>query len=242
MKRKIFAVCLAILIVVSCGMFCGCTESPDKYTLEQHMERISERVEKRYINDDTRNQTYSFITDYKLYPLYDENDKLAYFLIEFEPYGFAFVAMSETTRYFGMYFRTDKFVTSTWFRYRLCIDGIEPEPYQGKQWVAMERNDSVIYNNEENFRYETDENDVLKIYNQSPYNIASVLDRKLYLLELYGGGYVPAIKQNGNYINLISMQEFDYIGDSQYYKQLGEVYIAKNIPYLPFGFIIKQEL
>ena len=75
MKRKIFAVCLAILIVVSCGMFCGCTESPDKYTLEQHMERISERVEKRYINDDTRNQTYSFITDYNLYPLYDENDK-----------------------------------------------------------------------------------------------------------------------------------------------------------------------
>ena len=248
-SKKVIALSLAVLCLgLFCFALCGCTihpiERPEDYTLEEHIARITPRIEKRYVNPETRKQEYDHITGYKLYPLYDNEDKLQYFLIEFEPYGFASVSMRKTTPFIGMYFREDQYINHTWFRYRLCIDGVEPESYEGKQWVEVERNDGLSYYNEENFRYETDDNGEVIRYNHSPYAIAGVLDQKLYMLDLYLHG-VPAIKQDGKFINLVAMDEFVCEGNLQYYKQkyedFGDEYV-KNISYISWGFFIKHRL
>ncbi len=242
-SKKAIALSLAVICLgLFCFALCGCTihpiERPEDYTLEEHIARITPRIEKRYINPETRKQEYSHITGYKLYPLYDNEDKLQYFLIEFEPYGFASVSMRKTTPFIGMYFREEGYMQDSWQRYRVCIDGVEPDPYEGRQWQPMERS----YN--ENFRFEVNDNGEFVKYNHSPYAIAGVLDQKLYMLDLHLHG-VPAIKQNGKFINLVSMDEFVCEGNLQYYKQkyeeFGDKYV-ENIPGIFWGFFIKHRL
>lgn len=236
--KKAIALSLAVICLgLFCFSLCGCflfVESPDDYTLEEHLARIAPRIEKRYINPETRRQEYNHITDYKLYPLYDNEDKLHYFLIEFEPYGFAFVGLRETRGYYkAMYKRDDAYIWHGWYRYRVCIDGVEPEPYEGRQWLPMERS----YNDD--FRFEVNEHGEFVEYKHSPYTVAGVLDRKLYMLDIYNYG-VPAIKQGDKYFNLVSMDEFVCEGDWQYYKKLYNGIAEKAIPALSFGFIIKS--
>ena len=60
------------------------------YTEEQHLARIAERVEKRYFS---KGSDYGY-TDYEVFPLYDENEKFSYALVEFEPQGFVYIKIS----------------------------------------------------------------------------------------------------------------------------------------------------
>lgn len=195
------------------------------------MERISERVEKRYINDDTRNQTYSFITDYNLYPLYDENDKLAYFLIEFEPYGFAFVLLRYNASIFNksMYQVNYYYIKEQWQRYRICKDSMESALYEGIQWQPKEDGKKPFK------RFEVDQNGNFIEYNISPFKVADVTDQKMYFLNVYVG-YIPTVKKDGKYFNLISMEEFDYKDGVEYYKKQDATYLYNNIPMLQVYF------
>lgn len=115
----------------------------------------------------------------------------------------------------------------------MCIDGVEPDPYEGKQWQPI--GDSY----EKNFRCEVNDNGEFVEYNHGPYTAAGVLDRKLYMLDIYNYG-VPAIKQGGKYFNLVSMDEFVCEGDWQYYKKLYNGRAEEAIPALSFGFVIKS--
>ena len=77
------------------------------------------------------------------------------------------------------------------------------------------RSKERIYRNE---RWKTDENGNYIEYTDSHFRMAGIQDEKRYFLRLdwpdeYGshcGGYVPAVKRNGKYINLISMEEMNY--------------------------------
>lgn len=218
-KKIIAAIALVMSVIMCVGILCGCVEDPKRYTLEQHMERISERVEKRYFKEDTT------FTGYKLYPLYNANEELSYFLVEFEPYGFVFVRLNFQANIFypAMYKRYDSYLNESWRRYRVCVDGNEPEQYEGKAW--LKDNDSQF----ENERYETDGEGNFIEYNHSPYAIANVLDQKLYLLDVYKG-YVPAVKYNGKFINLVSIENFEFVNDVAYYKELSYKNKLENIP------------
>ena len=218
-KSRLLCLFLALLLACSClFVFAGCVEYPDKYTLEQHTERISKRVDERYFSDS------SAFTDYTLYPLYNDKDELRYFLVEFEPQGFVFVAISSVNTFIksffavtGMYVRDDTYIEDYWQRYRLSVDGREPLPYNGKEWQNY---DVEPYRG--NKRFEVDDNGEYVKYFHSPYAVANVLGQKLYFLDVYLG-YVPAIKQNGKYVNLISMEEFDYQGRDYYYRDYSKV-------------------
>ena len=114
------------------------------YSEEEHLARVAERVEKRYIEND-----YGF-TSYTLYPLYDQNEQLRYFLIEFEPHWFVFVRLNiEYSQIIGslnnMYSRCE-YIGGNWQRYRIWQDGIvkkedartEEIPYSASRWDSTD--------------------------------------------------------------------------------------------------------
>ncbi len=71
-----------ILISFSFFNLFGCEK---KNLEEKHATRIEKRIQKQYIEESGE------FTSFDLYPLYDENDKLKYFLVEFEPCGFLYI-------------------------------------------------------------------------------------------------------------------------------------------------------
>lgn len=85
MKKITKIIVIGLLIIISSGLFAGCGEDPSRYTVEEHIQRISERIEERYIKD---SEDY---TSFEVYPLYGLNDEVYCFLVEFEPFGFLYV-------------------------------------------------------------------------------------------------------------------------------------------------------
>lgn len=235
-KTKVISVILIVTMLCGIGCFAvGCRNNPDDYTLEEHIERISTLIEDEFINEDSRQDKYSFITDYKLYPLYNNRDELRYFLVEFAPYGFAFILLSvaDGTKYGSMYHYNAVYVNNSWRRYRLCINGKEPDAFNGTLW----NNNNKYYDNR---RFEVDNDGEYIEYNHSPYAVAKVLNAKLYFLDV-NDGFVPAIKENEKYINLVSMEEFECQEEKLYNKEV-DAYFENSIPSLSVGFVIKWTL
>lgn len=76
---------IIVILLVAVSVFIGLLffrVDSDNYTETQHLNRISERVKKRFINE-----RYGF-TGYKLYPLYNEQEEMEHCLVEFKPSGF----------------------------------------------------------------------------------------------------------------------------------------------------------
>lgn len=164
----------------------GCTYS-NFYSYEQHYMRVEKLVKKRYINDSTQ------YTGYKIYPLYNENDKFQYFLIELEPFDFVYVEVVQNPIPFNAYSMYLRREGKAWSRY--TYEGYDEDSHE------------YIKN------YELDENGDKKIYNVSPFKAANVLHEKKYLLSVNSGGIkttIVAIKSGDKYLNLISMEEFEY--------------------------------
>ena len=67
-KRILASVFATITLLGCCFGLVGCKTKASQFTVEEHIERISERVEKRYFGEDSE---YEF-TDYEVFPLYDE--------------------------------------------------------------------------------------------------------------------------------------------------------------------------
>lgn len=215
-KRKvilIIAIVLAVIIVLllsAYGIYSHLNEgSADVYTLEEHTERISKLVEKRYFAEGSE------YTGYELFPIYDENDELRYFLIELQPVGFVYVRLnkyySKITSPAGMYTRCEG---EPWRRYRIWTQGvvndtngnyIENLPYPGGGW---RNNEKSAYHQ---VYYEVDENDEFVVQKCSHFKAANIVDEKRYIL-LYHDAYIPAIKKDGQYFNLVSMEKLHGTG------------------------------
>lgn len=185
MLNKIIKLAIAILLLFFTASLASCSEKPSKYSEEEHVNRITKRIEKRFINGSTE------LTGFQVFPLYDEADEIKYFLVEFEPYGFLYVRINEkystVGSWFGgvgsMYTLSDTEVKTDWSRY--IIDETNSQPFPDTDII-----------------WETDENGDKVIYKKSPYSIAEVGNSRRYLL-----GNIPAIKTETGYLNLISMTE-----------------------------------
>lgn len=199
---KIIAILvLTLILCISLFSLVGCNKTldPDEYTLEEHIEFITQRVQQRYMKKD---EPY---TSFAVYPLYDENDKYTHFLVEFEPYGFLMIEThkQETSHfeYTSMYRRCDAYLCRDgkfgWQRYR--YDGIEEqEIIDGIKWEKGKVRfiDKEVY-------LEVDEQGEYVEYYKSPYAIANVLSQKLYFINSS-----PIIEENGKYIDLVSMRAY----------------------------------
>ena len=138
--RKITRVCVclvSILLLMATGLCSGC--SSDMYSEEQHIQRIKERAEKRFLGEESE------YTGLEVYPIYNEYDTLKYALIEFEPQGFLYVSISNRAYpWKGMY----------------TLNSREPEswmPYRVKEGARED-----IYDADGNLLYQTTDREYIR--------------------------------------------------------------------------------
>ncbi len=182
--RKIASIVLVIVCLFSICFSFGC-EKASSYTEEEHIARITERI---------KNKDFSWALTYdsfEVYPLYNQNEEVKNFLVEFEPFGFIFVNLRDTRFVFcnindagnSMYKRTDFYCEgqSTW------------SPYSRDETTG----DKVYF---------LDENGERIIHTKSPYYVTQNMNSKKYLLESSRGSaeYICAVKKDETYVNLIN--------------------------------------
>lgn len=130
-------------------------------------------------------------TGLKVYPLYDENDEMQYFLIDMEPSGYAYVRSNIKIR------------NSMSCLGRIIANYGEYTVSYGKPWFRY-------YRNETDTDYDLRDAEIL--YEDSHFRVANIGDEKRYLLNCSKSGaeeYIPAVKRGDKYLNLVSMELYD---------------------------------
>ncbi|MCL2630886.1 MAG: hypothetical protein FWD49_05125 [Firmicutes bacterium] len=172
----------------------GCSQKASRYTEAEHIQRVTERVEKRFMG------VGSDFISFNVYSLFNEADELNYFLVEFEPVGFLFVKINKETHSFmrlfggaGMYTYSG-LKLNEWQRYTIDEWNNQPPPDKDKIW-------------------ETDEMGEFIYYRKSPFHIANIACESRYLLRVQqegNKGFIPAVRHENGFLNLISMEEMGY--------------------------------
>ena len=207
MKRlKIIQIFLAIIFVFSFG---SCGKKASNFTEEEHMARIAKRVEARYFSEGSG---YNF-TDYEVHPVYDENDELKYAVVDFAPSGFIVVIIRENDLGWlggaSMYtLSAQNSVLELWRPYIIT-------PGQDSQTVISKYGMHCCYSDRQ---FLVDDNGEFITYYNSFYKIAGVEKERYYLLSIEQNGrdgLIPAVKRGDKYLNLISMQEMEYVSKTE---------------------------
>lgn len=201
MKRKatssIFATIAAIVLVAATmsGLL-GCVTPASGYTEEEHIARVTRRARERFID----NGEY---TDLEVFPLYDSGDKLGYFLIELQPSGYAYVEMNEYDSHDFPMYNVDLPESVGWARmvydpesdieYTYTIGNVSyGTHYKNRRYSELDESGNPIY------------------YKDSHFKVAGIKDEKRYLLEsVWRNGYIPAVKRDGEFFNLFSMEIYN---------------------------------
>ncbi len=188
-KLKKFFISIAIILVVVIvvpffvlifgGINC------DWFTEEQHEKRISRRIDRKIKSG------YYDATGYELYPLYNLDEELRYFLVEFEPVGHMYVSI-------GHGHLLDVFGSTSMYH--------EPTGRIVEKWnpCTIEETGntkSVIFDHDENGRMIT--------CRQSPFKYRDKLNERKYLLFFFDAGYVPAVRKGDKFVNLCANYEFE---------------------------------
>ncbi len=230
MRRKRIVAILMLLLISSVFMLSACNsltylDDPARYSTAQHVDRIKKIVQEKYIGDGE-------FTDFAVYPLYDKDDNVLYYLVEFEPCGFLYVLAEKPNLLIRtkMYKKNDVGrcpKSHVFSRYR--ISDTQPQEFEGKTWKNKEKvTVSDNYVPESMKWYESDEKGII-VYHSSPYKAANVQNEKKYVLQMEECDYVPAVKRGEKYLNLVSMEEFTYSSELSY----------KHIPYVFISYIGK---
>ena len=199
---KFYVCIIAVVSLTAAGLCTGC--SSGFYSEEQHIQRVRERAEERYLGEGSE------YTGLEVYPVYNEYDELKYMLIELEPQGFMYVRIEKDSTFewlsgVGMYLCSELEPVS-WMPYRVK-EGMREE-------VVDENGHTSIYTDRELFR---DENGNAIIYHQSHFKVAGIENERRYLLSIvsvsHGSGsdaLIPAVKRGDQYLNLVDGTLIDY--------------------------------
>ena len=197
--KKIIRITILLIILITIPTTIMCRSSC-MYSEKGHYRRIQKRIEERFI-------TTGLYEEYELYPLYDEEDKLRYFVVEFSPTDYRVISINKYD--FG------------------CLGASMYSLFETNPWQRY-----VLENGEKVYEKDKDGNDIF--YKQSPYKIAGIKDEKKYLIEVSQGSsssYVPAVKRGDKYLNLISMKEEEIVLKSN--EQINETWTISCI-YKPY--------
>ena len=193
--KKIIKITILLIILITIPTTIMCRSSC-MYSEKGHYRRIKKRIEERFIETGVHKE-------YELYPLYDEEDKLRYFVVDF-PTNYHIIRINKyDLGCLGVSMYT-LFETDPWQRY-------------------------VLENGEKVCEKDKDGNDIF--YNQSPYKVAGIKDEKRYLIKIRQGSnsdYVPAVKRGDKYLNLISMKEEEIVLKSN--EQINETFYTFYAP------------
>ena len=187
-------ICVVVIVCCAVLLYLWWPKKASWYTEDQHIQRVSNLIDKKYLNQEYYSSYYDekyTITGYEIYPLYNLKDELEYCLVECQPYGYIYVHIEdEHIKLYGtmwhMYTHSaiDRFWKTNFIDY--CDDNI----------VCKQLEDGMI------------------AYYQSPYNVNNVLNEKKYLITYCldannsSKEYIPAIKQDGGFINLYTNKSF----------------------------------
>ena len=181
MKRPLRVIICLLCLFSYCFLFGY--DLVSQYTIEEHVQRITERISKK---------DFSWVLTYEsfeVYPLYDLNEQVNVCLVEFEPSGFVFVHLRDEPQL-------------------LCnVTGAGTSMYKRSDFYCAGQSSWSPYIVDDNYEkhYFLDERGWEFIYYKSPYRVAQVLDEKKYLIETDDhGSYICAIKKGGEYINLMN--------------------------------------
>lgn len=177
--KKVFLLLISLLCV---NMMMSATVT---ITEEDNIKNISERVKKRYYN----------YTDFKVEPLYNEMDEIEYFIIEFEPTCFVLVDVAYNTT-------NSCYDPVFYYRYEIGFW----EKYKYVEYINP-KTENIEYKKE----YIKEANGEYVRYHDTPYKVAGIVDERKYLITFYNKNscLIPAVKRNGKFLNLVSMEEFD---------------------------------
>ena len=181
--KKIIRITILLIILITIPTTIMCRSSC-MYSEKGHYRRIQKRIEERFI-------TTGLYEEYELYPLYDEEDKLRYFVVEFSPTDYRVISINKYD--FG------------------CLGASMYSLFETNPWQRY-----VLDNGEKVYEKDKDGNDIF--YKQSPYKVAGIKDEKRYLMCVQQDSnfnYVPAVKRGDKYLNLISMKEEEIILESK---------------------------
>lgn len=210
--KKFLTIIHSVLLMLCVSVsFVGCKNVPNNFTIEEHIQRISERIKDRDTNwGYPDGETYK---DFGVYPLYDVNEELKYFLVEFEPYGFVFVYLTEEKPGIlsclgastSMYKLSNVYgINNTWSPYIKDETNSQPPPDLDKSWILNENGERILNS-------------------KSPYYITGNIEEKKYLLVGNShSDFICAIKRDNEFINLVSGKIFD----SQSLNGQSTIYIA----------------
>ena len=196
MKRMTSVILVLISVVI---VFSGCGRKVSNYSVEEHIQRISERV---------RNTTWLIddFEDFDVYPLYDKDEKLKFFLLEFNPHGFGFIFVQDEPpvltsclyAHKSMYFISADYYykEETWFRYVADKNG--PPLSDFVDGASSSKKGTPIFD---------EKGEIIK-YDKSPYYVSGNINEKKYVFETeVSYEYICAVKKDGKFINLISGTE-----------------------------------
>lgn len=200
-KKTIVVVVSVVLLACLCvGIGVGAAScNPNFYSTEQHIARISERVQERFI-DTGQYESYA------VYPLYDEHDEVAHYIVELDKEGYLYIQPQESVANKGMYICHDTDEKDTWWRYRNSLSAPSYDDSLSWEWMDSFELDGISVYAEE--YVEVDPSGAPIIQTTSHYTAAGVgADEKRYLIDTsVSGGYVPCVKRDGAYLNLVSME------------------------------------
>lgn len=195
MRKKFFHVITVLILILSVCMLGGCSKKVSDFTEEEHIRRVTERIEKQVMTDSTKYIGFS------VYPLYNEDDELQYFLVEYEPYGFMFIQPKDEEwkglsclgvstsmyRVSNVYTGDDEY--GTWSPYTIDETNSQPFPETDKRWKVDEDGNRICYT-------------------KSPYYVTQNINERKYLLRS-DKGFICAIKKDDAFINLVSSIEIN---------------------------------
>lgn len=185
-KTKVLICVLAVLLllIAALGVWCW-SQTAGFYSEKQHLSRVKSLAEERYLGEGSE------YTGLEVYPLYNEDDKLEYVLIELQPQGFVYVKVNENAIFGpfgggGMYTRAAE-EPLDWTPYRMV---------DGKEEAIKDENGEPIQ------------------YSESHFKVAGIGDERRYLLQLQTGAaphYIPAVKRGEQYLDLVDGSLIDYV-------------------------------
>ena len=202
MKKIIFI--LTLLMFCFCLIGCHPGYSYDyvetHFTEDELIENVGSRIEKHF---SIRSQ------DYEITPLYDQNEKLTTFLVEFSNGGFTYIRINyhflpaelKPFDLYGLYaicYMSPNLIREGWYTTEV-VDGIG--------YVEKDEEDRIIKIRDNHFKCSNIDK------NQRWYLVELELER----FEQSYYFYIPAIKVDGIFINVITMEPVNYNVDHNNY-------------------------
>lgn len=199
-KKKVAILAIVLSLVVVIGAVLAvfvCSRYSWFYSEDQHLERITERAEERFLGEGGE------YTSLEVYPVYNEHEELQYALIELAPQGYMYVYISDVDYPWKDIYTMSDLEPTPWTPFRM-VEKIGPNglPLEGSYQPS----------------FIVDENGEQIYYNESLFKVAGIEDERRYLLDCKG--LIPAVKRGDNlYLDLVdgALIEYDPADDEHDY-------------------------